>query len=475
MKSSDFKNIKKIVSTNIPFICLIFLFWILYSYISIIKHQHYQTLTWDTGFFDQLIWKLSRFKNPVSSFSGLQVFGDHFQLVLLFLVPLYWLPFSLSFLFIAQALIAVFSAVPIYLLSLKFLKNKFLSLSICISFLLFVPLQFAILDGFHQSVFSVPFYSFALYALFSKKHNLYWLSIIGLLITKEEMALLAAAIGVVVFIWGEKHKGVVTILLSLMGFFIAVNIILPLVQGYYPHYGYGELGNTPAEVITSSLKHPSLFIRNLFYPQPKIETVFQSFLSFGFLPIFSPTLLIPALQQFIVRFLDTVTIHRWTSLNHYSFPIAPTMAVAAILSAEKLIKRFNIKIGLISIYILGFALLQDYFYHGPINNLLKNDFYLKKQWIRDNDKILSYLPKNASVAATNNFGPHVSQRDQLYLIGKENISDFLLFDLENSSFKYTPQNHQTILDIFNGEINRGRYEIYKNFGQAYLLKRKQQK
>ncbi len=125
-------------------------------------------------------------------------------------------------------------------------------------------------------------------------------------------------------------------------------------------------------------------------------------------------------------------------------------------------------------YILTFALLQDYFYHGPINNLLKKDFYLKKQWMQDNDQILSYLPKNASVAATSNFGPHVSQRNQLYLLGQNNEAEYLLFDLENSSFKYSPQDHQATLDIFNGQINSSRYEIYKNFGQAYLLKQKLQ-
>src|SRR3989344_6481017 len=100
-------------------ILLILVFWIIYSYISIIKHLHYQTFTWDTGFFDQLLWKLSRFKEPVSSFSNLHVFGDHFQFILLFFVPLYWLPQSIKLLFITHALIAVIASLPVYLISLK--------------------------------------------------------------------------------------------------------------------------------------------------------------------------------------------------------------------------------------------------------------------------------------------------------------------------------------------------------------------
>src|SRR3989344_6701137 len=109
---------------------LILIFWLIYSFISIIKHNHYQTFTWDTGFFDQLLWKLSEFKEPVSSFSNLHVFGDHFQFILLLFVPLYWLPQSLNLLFIVHAFIAVISSLPVYLISLKVNKSKIFALAI---------------------------------------------------------------------------------------------------------------------------------------------------------------------------------------------------------------------------------------------------------------------------------------------------------------------------------------------------------
>src|SRR3989344_4969999 len=162
-------------------ILLALLFWLLYTFISIIKHNHYQTFTWDTGFFDQLIWKVSQFKEPISSFTGLHILGDHFQVVLLFFVPLYWLPSSINLLFSAQALIAVIAVIPLYLLSYHFFKHKLLSLSISFSMLIFTGMQFAILDGFHQSVFSPLFFILAFYGFVKTNNKLYWLSIIGLL------------------------------------------------------------------------------------------------------------------------------------------------------------------------------------------------------------------------------------------------------------------------------------------------------
>src|SRR3972149_1131936 len=212
-------------------ILLILFFWIIHSCISIIKHLHYQTFTWDTGFFDQLLWKLSRFKEPVSSFSNLHVFGDHFQFILLLFVALYWFPESIKLLFITHAFVAVIASLPVYLISLKVNKNKIFALAISLSMLIFTGFQFAVLDGFHQSVFGPLFYALAIYGLVFKNNWIYWSSIFGLLITKEEMALLAASIGLVALISKDRLKGFITIVASFAVFLFAVYVFLPAVQG----------------------------------------------------------------------------------------------------------------------------------------------------------------------------------------------------------------------------------------------------
>src|SRR3989344_2013206 len=192
-------------------VLIILFFWIIYSYISIIKHLHYQTFTWDTGFFDQLLWKLSRLKESVSSFSNLHVFGDHFQFILLFFVPLYWFPQSINLLFIAHAFVAVLASLPVYLISLKVNKSKIFALAVSFSMLIFTGMQFAVLDGFHQSVFSPLFYALAIYGLVFRNNWIYWSSLFGLLIIKEEMALLPVSIGIIAFIKGDKSRGLATI------------------------------------------------------------------------------------------------------------------------------------------------------------------------------------------------------------------------------------------------------------------------
>jgi len=462
------------ISQNKEIILLTLFFGFLYSYISIIKHDHYQTFTWDTGFFDQLIWKVSRLKEPISSFTGLHILGDHFQVVLLFFTPLYWLPDSINLLFSAQAFIAVFSAIPLYLISFHFFKHKLLSLAISLSMIIYTGMQFAILDGFHQSVFSPLFFTLAFYGLVKKSNKLYWLSIIGLLITKEEMALLATAIGISIFLLGYKLKGSATVAISIISFFLIVNWVIPSIQGEYMHYGYGELGYTPEEILKTSLFKPYLIFNNLVSPQVKIKTVLNTFISFGFLPILSPVVLISALQQFTVRFLDTVTVHRWTNLNHYAFPIAAIMPMATVYSVRLIlrkVKKVNSVKSIIAIHIVFIAIAQTIIFHGPINSVLKKDFFIKKQWMKNNDDIIRYVPENASVGVTNNLGPHISQRDNFYLIEENNSAEYLLFDLEDGPNKYSPQSYKKTLNIFKNEIKSDNYKIKINIGKAFLLKK----
>src|SRR3990167_1162914 len=263
-------------------VLIILIFWIIYSYISIIKHLHYQTFTWDTVFFDQLLWKLSRFKEPVSSFSNLHVFGDHFQFILLLFVPLYWFPQSIKLLFITHAFVAVIASLPVYLISLKVNKSKVFALAVSFSMLIFTGMQFAVLDGFHQSVFSPLFYALAILGLVFRNNWIYLGSIFGLLITKEEMALIAASIGLIALILGDRIKGGITIFASLAVFFFAVYFFLPAVQGEYVHSDYGVLGKTPLDVAESMLTKPALFLNLLLFPAAKARTVLESFFSFGF-------------------------------------------------------------------------------------------------------------------------------------------------------------------------------------------------
>ena len=116
--------------------------------------------------------------------------------------------------------------------------------------------------------------------------------------------------------------------------------------------------------------------------------------------------------------------------------------------------------------------MQDYYLHAPINSILKKDFYVKKEWMKNNDMAISRIPQGASVAATNNLGPHLSQRDNFYLInGKETNAEFLIFDLIDGPNKYSPLDYARVKEIVNHELRSQNYKMYSTDGDTYILKK----
>lgn len=450
----------------------VFLFSIIYSFISITKHNHFQTFAWDLAFFDELIWKVSQGISPISSMGGLHILGDHFQPVLFFLAPFYWIFDDVRMLLIAQAIIAVVSVYPIYLLAIKVIKNHLISLSISFSFILFTGFQHSVLDGFHQSVFVVFFLGWIFYFLEKKQILWYWLSAIGLLLVKEEYALLLSAIGIAIyFFYKEKRVGCVTILIGIISFVAFIYLVIPYFQqGPYTHFGYGEVGKTPIDVVVTLATKPWIFIKLLFQPGVKIKTVFSSFLSFGFLPLLSPIILIPLAQQFIVRFIDTVSVHRWLNLNHYAFPLSPLLAVSTIYSIKKIKHKLKNNY-FISFYILFFMVIQNTLFHGPINSVFKTQFYQTEVWERDTQLLLKQIPPGIIIASQNSLLPQIAHRAKFHLLPEVGDASYIAVDLHNGPNKYSPLSYEKTKELIDKLLEQKQYSLIWQSGESLLLKR----
>jgi len=103
---------------------LILLFFLLYSLYSVVRHLKFETYIFDLGYYDQLIWQVSRGKGLFLSTIEAHTLTDHFSPTILLLAPLYWIWANPTVLLIAQAFIICLGAYPIYKLSLK--KTKLL-------------------------------------------------------------------------------------------------------------------------------------------------------------------------------------------------------------------------------------------------------------------------------------------------------------------------------------------------------------
>lgn len=463
--------------SKLPIIFLIILiFTIIYSLISLASHNHFQTFAWDLGFFDQIIWKASRADFiSYSTIAHENLLADHWQPVLYLLAPLYLVRSDVRIILVAQSFLVVVAVYPLYQIAISVSKNILFSLALAVAYLLFLGTQWTILNEFHQNAFVPLFLSIIFYSLHFKNKIWYWLAILGLLFTKEEWSLLVASLGIVVAV---KYKliatGLKTVFLGIIMFFSLVYFVMPFfsVQGKYSHFNFGEAGFTPIDVIKKITLEPSFLIKSMISPSVKLKTVFESFFAFGFLPLSNLTLLIPIIQQFVTRFIYSgPQFTKWTNVNHHAAPLGILLAVSTAYSVTKYYHSKKI-LTLIGIYLLFFAVLQDFILKGPLNSIFKADLYKTHDWMIDNYQVLKLIPQDVSVAAQNSLVPHLSQRNQIYLLPEVKDAEYIMIDYHEGPNKYAPLNITQMEECERYILRSGQYEIISQINLAKLFKRK---
>ncbi len=472
--------------TNLLYIIQILLFGLIYSFMSLNNHRLFETFGWDLAVFNQGVWQWSKFRIPYSSFHDLPWLADHFHLILVTLAPLYWIFPTAKTLLVTQAWLTVAGAIPIYLLSRKVISYKPFSLVLSFAYLTFYSLQWHTFSGFHELAFLPLTLGFTLYFWHTKNTRNYWISLLLTLLVKEEIGFLLAAIGIwEIFDDRKRYKqALLTIALSILYSLFLVSFLMPrLAGGNYRHSGFGKYGNTIIEVATSVAKNP-LIIPSSFIDSPvKVNTMLVTFWPWLFLPIFSPTTIIPIIEQLASRFLDYEKIIRWTPYFAYSLPMATLMAWGSIYGTRnifRLLKKFKLekrKVAIILSLILFITiLLEDIVLHAPINSLFKKAYYRTEEWMINNNKVINCVPEKVSISAQNNLAPHLSPREHIKVFpeGLRSNYDYIIVDLHKgqseNSFHFLGSEKTNI--IIDDLLENDFYNIVCRSGDAMLLERK---
>src|SRR2546421_7643444 len=134
---------------------------LLFSWLSVRRHQTYHSLGADLGLFDQIFWNTVHGR-PFESTMSLawtdphSFFADHFSPVLWLLVPFYTLVPRPETLLVLQTLALALGAVPVYLAARHRLPPGYQRLLWVAAYLLFVPLAHINLFDFHEITLAVP-------------------------------------------------------------------------------------------------------------------------------------------------------------------------------------------------------------------------------------------------------------------------------------------------------------------------------
>jgi uncharacterized membrane protein len=217
---------------------------------------------YDTAFFEQVVWNLSRGHGFTGGFFGADFLGLHFS-------PLLALPAALELawpdaraLALLQAAALGLSAPAAYLLLRALLDDRpgapVAAAALAAVVPLWLALQQAASAGFHTEALALPLLLTAAWAGLSGRTVLCWACALAALCAKEDQAYAVAVVGLLLAFHGpSRTSGVALVVVSVLWAAAAELVVMPALRGpirsdvasYYswlPHAGPGRIARAVA-------------------------------------------------------------------------------------------------------------------------------------------------------------------------------------------------------------------------------------
>lgn len=383
-----------------------------YAAVSLRIHERLMSNSYDLGIFEQVVRSYAEGHLPVSELKGpdFPVLGDHFSPVLALVAPFYRLWPAPATLLVVQAALIAASVVP-----LAFWVHRKLG-----------PLAAAVIGtcygvswgiasavgfDFHEVAFAVPLLVFSLVALGRGRLHAaaYWA--LPLLLVKEDLGLTVAVIGVLIALRGNRRLGIITAVSGLVAALLVLFVILP---AFNPNgsFAYWFWLDSPGGGQGGPLDQLHKATVGLVTPQAKVSTLVLVLAPTLFLAVRSPLVLIAA-PTLLWRFASGNAFH-WGTGYHYSLVLMPIVFVAF---ADALIRRRE-HTGSVRRYLAGCAavslLLLPSF---PLWQLVQPATWRADSRIAVAHRLMDRIPDGATVQASNQLVPHLTNRTSASLYG----------------------------------------------------------
>lgn len=472
----NFKNLGKsklysIVRSHIIWI-MIFIYFCIFSLLSVKKFHAYNMAMVDLGRMDQAIWNTlhGRPFYCTTEFGNVSRLIMHSEFIYLLIAPSYLFFSSPKTILILQTLVVSLGALPIFLLSRERLNSTFSALCFSCAYLLYPALQYGNLNDFHPDMLATTFLLFTFFYLEHKRWLKYFVFLLLALMCKEYVSLVILMLSIYIFISQRNFKiAGITFILAMFWFLMTYRFIPLYLHGkenlMLEYYGF--LGPSIGAIIKNMILHPSSALPIIFTFN-NIANLMFLLLPIGFLSLLSLNTLFIGLPLLVGLMLSPF----FSYANHHNGTIIPFIFISSIFAGGYLVNKFkhrfrNIAYG-VAIFVFLNSLFSNIFY-GP--SPLSWRFWDKtsyRHWdslqqfkVTQHDKLadkfVKMIPRDAPVSASNHLASHLSQRETIYHFPyPEDINrvDYVLVDL----LEYFPTSWNTRTK----EIDALRGLIYNN-------------
>lgn len=424
-------------------------FFVLFTYLAIKKQDAFEMGRFDLGNMSQAVWSTAH--GRLLDFTD--VAGDqtsrlavHVDPILAALAPLYWVWSNPKILLAVQAGAVAAGAFPVFWIARRELGkigSRYLPAVIAITYLLYPPLQFAVLDEFHPVTLAAPLLLYGIWYLREKKHLAAAAFLFLAVLTKEEVALLVAALGIYsAVVWKDVKAGTLIAAASSLWFVVATQVVLP-------HYSsgsqsflserYREVGGSVGGILKTALTDPAQLFETAF-SSSKAGYIPLLLAPLVAMPLLAPVALLVAAPELAVNLLSSQDAQ--SSIHfHYIAPLVPFLFWSAILGAKRLAGISPNLVRLLPVPLLIGALASGWLMGPlpvwsalPLGSEYKVGSYSPDAHDEVLDRALGLVPAGVSVSATNQLGAHLSERRRIFTFPTVDDAEYVVVDEVNPSF-----------------------------------------
>lgn len=493
MKANKLNNFLSQKSQTILWLMII-VYFVVFSLICTWKYFNFGYNGLDLAIFNQVFYNSSQ-----GNLFGLTIhppsyLGDHFALIIILLLPFYYLwqhPISLL---VLQSLVLALSAWPLYLIVKKILPVTW-ALFIVSAWLFNPFVQNINIFEFHLLPFAIFLLFWTFYFYQQKNFPAFLVFSFLSLLVREDVALVVFMFSILALINKRSKNWIIFPAILSIGWFILATFITSSITptGSYKFlYYYSWLGGSLGEIFTNVLSNPLLILYR-FFSLNNLIFILALLLPFAFIFFEIPFLLLGILI-FLQLSLGGSNNSLIVLKTHYSSLLLPSLFIAYIYGLAKFLqqkysklsklKNYLFKERLLFVMIILATVIYSCLALGPLPTVVKQLFkpVYSKEVKRLKAGFHQAVPQQNSVAASYEFLTNLSSRPGLYslhyaYIGKKQFSDIdyqlpvdtqtLLFDFDdlltysvqfpNSSQwkEYYPKGD----DNFRKIIQQGNYQV----------------
>ena len=438
------------------FLVAVVVFVAVYSWLAVTAHLAISSESTDLAQFDQLIWNSLQGRLLENTFvpDAPLFLGKSFVPFLLAFVPFYAVWNSPLVLLLAQPIALGASAFPIYWFARREIGRP-LGLGVALTFILSPLVSYLIIIEFHEIVMAVPLLAYATFFILRGKVKPFLVTLGVTLLTKEEIAFIAAAFGVFIFLFQRKRiLGLAVAMFGVAWGVWLLQSVIPFFRGssgfYYFGSGwiagggsrYGYLGNSLTEIVITLLTRPDVVSAHVFTPD-KIAFVFHLLVPLMGLPLVGADVALLTLPTLGYSMLST---YGWqTSIRTlYPAPLLAFLFFATIVGLRRVLARRDSFAWRATWFaMLIWASVVSYFLYapGPFAREFVPARYDITAHSRLGQSLAATIPTDAVVVTQTELLAHLAHREQVYdppLIPDYRQADFIVADRTRMGFQIHP-------------------------------------